>query len=665
MIKSLLVSCLLFGACCIGVGVSLFPTKNVENVSAETNDAGQLAIYLYYFTYGGSYNRYKDNPECKFIYNKSLHTYSLEIVLFAGDYFAPNITGKGAVPYSTKLSDETKSRLLEQNITMHTGGAQFHVNKSGTYSINISDNIEFYSSTNDYYKIWDDSMSSVIYLSDSVNSSKPIGNNAIYLIGNFDGAGWDGSQYPERKFWFNKTTNKYEFEFNLYKGDIFVPQSSDHGRLKYYKSEYTDELFHQNNLDMSSDGYFICTKDGAYHFSIDYKVEYILDPAFLWSKDIGSTMVYSKELLPNNIRGNETIVITGMINGVEYMSNTTTNKFHYDPITKQYKIKLYLYKGDHICPYLQNKGKKAYYRAGNKYLNDMCSGSSITSITVSNIPNFEINISGNYEIAIGDNVENLRDESMCWLEHGNSYIRLSSGKSSAAYFAMGSYSTGSNKVFANGNGDIKQYGLNGSQVYPVNFISLNSGNAKGSILKVNYDSTYTKKINITNTIDEDNKTLEITPDINYGYNFENGQKDYSLGKACEFLSNLSDAFSYVKVGDKFVADYSVVIPENAESIIKQYSLLDNDSKTYVDEALINTVGNGGKEAFVHYLDIEPYLSSIVNENKSKETTTLMLYIIVLVLVSIVALFVVLSAKRKRSNKKTINQENSNDINIKF
>lgn len=643
----------------------VFPFCNNAGITyltanAEETNLGQLSVYLFYYTYGGAYNRYKEYSDNKFQYNSSKKQYIIETVLFAGDFFAPNITGQGFAYYNDKLSDETKQKLASQNITAHTGGNQFHVNKSGTYHISISDTLDSYSKVEDFYKIWDDENTAITYVSESIDFVEPLGNNNICLIGNFDGIGWNGSRNNNRYFSFNPSSNCYEFYYNLYEGDEFCPESSDHGRIRYYDSEYSEKMFIANHIEKSNNGYFLCKKDGFYKISIDYKVEYFHDSSFLWSEEVGSTISFLGEPSKPISKGNETIVLIGKINGNEYMNNSSTHSFYFDSVRMQYLLRLYFHKGDYFCPYLKNKGKSAYCLTNNPFLKKMCEGINVDFVSSNNLPMFLIDIPGYYEIALGANIDSLEETSYCWLPHGNSYIRLI-GNNVKSIFVSSKNRLGTiDKIYTSGDNEIKQYGLEGIKVNAVNYIKLDSTDAQGYFYKIDYDPTYTNNIEIHNDNNEKVETLQLIPDASNCYDFETGKKNASLGNACSFLSTLSTCFEGIACGTEYVADYTKISAEQAEQLLKQYDKLDMESKNHVDKALISTIDSQGNETQIHYTDIAPFLKLVIDKEKREEKTKTILYITGAFVLFLFIGFIALSSKRKRS-KNVINvSKNSND-----
>lgn len=485
------------------------------------------------------------------------------------------------------------------------------------------------------------------------SNEAPKGDKCIYLRGQFDGAPWNSTKIDIRTFIFNNETNKYELSVNLYKGDVFSPFIDGGQPIKSLQNSYWLDLLEKNNLSCSTNGNFICNKDGQYKFEISYLVEQLDDPSFVWSEEIGSTIQYiSNNFIEYHVDGHKPIVVTGQINGIGALINNQHHLMEYDEYTRQYVFRTYLKKGDHIQIWLDDKKQFVNCPTDDVWLNEMCEGIGVTIKNFDRRPQFKIQVNGYYEIGVGGNIENLDSANNCWRKHGGSYIKYLGENISTCYVLLGSKSNSKINAYLEGT-DVKQYGLNGFDVKPVKFIEFCDDQKYGSFLKIEYDEALTNKIALTLLNEQEERRIEFIPKNTLCYILESGEYSEVFGETCEFLSYLSNCLSNKFLNGKLYGDYLNLSESQSKELAKKYNDLSNQARQILDnDVIISSFNNAGLASQIKYDVIASHALKVISQSKKAENKKIVIYSLIVVII-ILMVFVLTFTFKKNKNSKRI------------
>lgn len=640
-------------------GVSLTSNNavnTVKEVDAETTH-GYLNIYLYcYWLNGTSDQRNANDASRKFNYDSLLEAYTLDFVLYEGDYFAPYVLQANYMYFNQNVTQEAVDKFAENNLVRNVSNNYFTVLKTGTYHFQIGTDVET-TASGSFPLLWNDTENNFIeYKSESTDFKTPLGTYTYWLYGAFDGAAMNTTDLAERRFYYNDKTKCYELTYGLYAGDIFVPyqKSPATSYVTYFKSAYTDEQLEKNNLSYNSNNYFVAKKDGTYKISLTYKEEYYTNKAFGWSKDGGSSITYvSSELPEKSVLGNEEIVLTGTFSGNSVSQSSSTYKFTYVPGTKTYDISVKLAKNDFFTAYMKKKGSYIAYLVGDTYASSMYAGAGLSSYTSGGRVNFLVKYPGTYKISIGANVENLANATDCWRTHGNSSIRFAGNETKAVYVLLGNRSDGKNLVYtdAGSSSPVKQYGINGTYVNPVAGVKFNgkvNSNLSGSYVRIGYDEAYSNKFKLT-SIKDDQVILEHNLVDGFGFTLDGDMSDGDayIGEACNFISFLKSKFTNITVNGNTYSHFKNMDEDDARAVIASYKGLSSNAKTYVDNTLFTCVTDSEEMKDYTTDEIMTTLNKITSNSKQIIITVAIAVGMVVVLG---LLFIILAAFKRNSDE---------------
>lgn len=572
--------------------------KSVTPIETKAADTvyGNDIIYLYTTTAGTNY--FNTNDARKFTFNQETECYELTYVLFEGDYFAPYVTNRSYAYWTDKYASANE-QFAENHIGRYSASSYFLAQKSGTYKISLDKNVSV-----DLTNTWQYTETSYIkYVSDSTKFADPVGNEVIYLYGTFDGTS-SYTTVQSRKFTYNRNEKAYKLTISLYKGDIFCPyMTAPKNRYVYYMgNEYCEVLYKENHVgkySVGSEGYFVCEKDGTYEISLDYSVEFLQTAKDTWKQEFGSKITYlSGEIISKAPKGTDKIYLYGVFNGTSKMSTSTATRLEYNPTTKSYVVNVDLEVGDTFRFYIDIRSVYLNYLTGDTYATAMFEGSQLIQYGTYY---WQAQIAGTYEISISYKVEYLDSVNDIWKSHGNSYIRYI-GKyenTKSSYIVLGdNYDADATyKVKVEGNKNIYQYSSNGMIVKPTSYVTFNgktNGALSNSIIKVDYNPTYSQTFELIIDRGETEKVYTGSLNPGYGYSIVNNEvvSSKDVGDACMFLCDLESSLGSYKVNEELTYDKSIdsLSQEDAIRLKAEYIALSDAAQAYVDASLINNDG---------------------------------------------------------------------------
>lgn len=557
--------------------------------SFDNNESGSLNIWLCNYTYGGVYDNWTNfDVNSKFSFDSENNRYSIEYVFYENDFFAPYINGIDYISFGDNLAEETIGRLSANNITKHPNSSYFHVNKTGTFRISISSEIENLD-IEDLPLVWNDSSKYVIeYISNNTEQFEPLGNFNIFLSGNFNNNQLDDN---EHLLIFNKDTKAYELEVGLYASDFFSIYCPSFGYINPPLDDWGINNLSNNNIVKGPNNNFVAKKDGTYKICLFFTVEYLLNKSFTWSKDGKSTIDYvSSSISDFTCTGTEDIVVVGQIGNKTIAQASSSYHFIFNEIEKRYSINIDLKKGDYVCFFMKKKGSYIYGFQSDSYSDGMIKSAGLGKYTSSGRQHFLVNFDGNYDFVISGNVENLSFPTDTWKLHGGSYIKFNGDESSFCYVLAENMTSKSTFVYSDAKySTIQQFGPSGMDIPNIQCFKI--GNA--SVLRIQFDEKYTDSVSIN--IELDNKLFDYNIELipNHAYYINDLSKANNIeGEACTYLSMVFEKTSQLFSRSINMNMYKDLNSEDCEQISKAYSKLADNTKAVVNEAKVFCIRDG-------------------------------------------------------------------------